>query len=228
MGTSKISEKTYLKRLVSFILGIFIGWLFFIFIFAMFESEPFTDSSGEMTDFSSMLALLTSLLVMVLYGILSEYNYLKKLELTCESLLSNITVYKKRETTLLKKAWKIISNFLGHEGDIQKTVAQTRTGTTDSSDDKKWGKKFNNLKLVVENYPELKSDKHIMKILKQVEESQNIILNGKLDHNRYVTYYNTAIVSFPAMLFIGLWKLKKLDLYVDDVGEEDEDFDDLI
>lgn len=219
MDYVKIKERTYFKKLIVFILGIVIGWIFFLMVLQIVAPSAFLDGSGELTDFCSTLSLILSLVIMVLYSIVSEYNYLKKLELTCESLLSNISVYKKRESDLLKKAWKIIAKFLGHEGDIQKTVAKVRSQMTKTNHNIEEISDVQDIKLVIENYPDLKSDAHIMKILSQVEESQNIILEGKLVYNQYITFYNTAIVSFPALLFIGIWKLKKLNLYVDDVNE---------
>lgn len=225
MQHSIIRERTYVKKLIIFIFGFAIGYFMFLMILQIIAPSTFIDKkTDELTDFADLVSITLSLLTMILYSILAEYNYLKKLELTCESLLSNISIYKKREKDLLKKAWNIISKFLGHEGDVQKTVSQLRSNNI--SGNKIDSNKLNNikeLKLVVENYPELKSDAHITKILVQVEESQNIIMNGKLQHNEYVTFYNGAMLSFPALLFIGLWKLKKLNLYVDDISDDDLD-----
>jgi LemA protein len=212
-----IKERTYTKKLLSFIIGLVIGWFFYLFVVAMFIS------SEEIPNKYVILALVLSLLTMVIYSIASEYNYLKRLEFTTNSLLSNITAFKKREKKLISKAEEVIIKFLKHESDVQKSVAASRGGTEKVVDELENLSLTNlkGLKVTVENYPELKSDKHISTILNQIEESQNMILQSKLLYNQYVTYYNSAIYSFPANIFSGIWKLKPLAFYEDQIDEDD-------
>lgn len=157
---------------------------------------------------------------MIIYEVVAEYNYLKKLELTTASLYSNISIYKGREKKLLSKAEEIISGFLQHESDIQKSVVASRGENSVKLINNKENISLTNLKVTVENYPNLKSDKHICKILNQLEDSQDTILNSKLLYNEYVTYYNSAIANFPAVSLSSLWKLKPLEFYVDDEFDE--------
>lgn len=210
-----IKERTYTKKLLSFIIGLVIGWFFYLFVVAMFIS------SEEIPDKYVILALVLSLLTIVIYSITSEFNYLKRLKFTTSSLLSNITVYKKREKKLVSKAEEVIVKFLKHESDVQKSVAASRGGTEKVADELK-NLSLTNLKVTVENYPDLKSDKHISTILNQIEESQNTILQSKLLYNQYVTYYNSTINSFPANIFSGIWKLKPLAFYEDQIDDDDD------
>jgi LemA protein len=210
-----IKERTYTKKLLSFIIGSVMGWFFYLLIVSMFIS------SEEIPDKYAILAFFLSVLTMVIYSIVSEYNYLKRLEFTASSLLSNITIYKKREKKLVSKAEEVIAKFLKHESDVQKAVAATRSGTEKAADELE-NLSLTNLKVTVENYPDLKSDKHISTILDQIEESQNAIAQSKLLYNQYVTYYNTAIYSFPANIFSGIWKLKPLAFYEDQIDDDDD------
>ncbi|EJE7234415.1 LemA family protein [Clostridium botulinum] len=209
----KIKERTYITRLVSFIIGILIGWFFYIFVFASGSGEDITDKQNR-------IAGILSLVTMIIYEVVAEYNYLKKLELTTASLYSNISIYKGREKKLLSKAEEIISGFLQHESDIQKSVVASRGENSVKLINNKENISLTNLKVTVENYPNLKSDKHICKILNQLEDSQDTILNSKLLYNEYVTYYNSAIANFPAVSLSSLWKLKPLEFYVDDEFDE--------
>lgn len=212
----KIRERTYAKKLVSFIIGLVLGWFFYLFVLVIVvlgEAQELSDTEGR-------IAALLSLATMIIYSIIAEYNYLKRLELTTSSLYNNISIYKQRERKLLSKAEKFILEFLSHESDIQKSVASLRSGNAGKSTDNQESISLGDLKITVENYPDLKSDKHISKILEQLEESQNTILNSKLLYNEYVTYYNSASISFPAVLLSGLWKLKPLQFYVDNDIDE--------
>ncbi|WP_053954997.1 LemA family protein [Inediibacterium massiliense] len=210
MSAKKIKERTYTKKLWSFIGGLILGWFFYFFILGM------VTEGDEIPDIYVMISLILSLITMIIYTVGSEFNYLKKLELTTTALYSNISIYKKRESQLIAKAEEIISKFLSHESDIQKSVAFSREGDRKTSGNIEGIGALTDLKVTVEKYPDLKSDKHISHILVQLEESQNTILNSKLSYNEYVTYYNTAMVSFPAIMFSGIWKIKPLQFYVDE------------
>ncbi|AFS79706.1 LemA family protein [Gottschalkia acidurici 9a] len=214
MSHKRIKERTYLNKLISFIVGLVVGYLIYLFIFSMFTN------GDEIPDFYSNLSIMFSLITMLAYIIISEFNYLKKLELTTNALHSNISIYKKREKDLLSKAEEIITKFLYHESDIQKSVASSREGSAVKSGVEGEILSISDLRLTVESYPDLKSDTHISTILSQLEESQNTILNSKLLYNEYVTYYNSTIVNVPAIIFLEMWKLESLEFYHDtDINE---------
>lgn len=209
MSIRKIKERTYGFKLLSFALGLVLGWFIFLLIFSIFTPEE-----EELSDKCCYISLILSFLSMIIYTIISDYNYLKRLEITTNSLYSNISIYKKREKQLLIKSQEVISQFLVHESDIQKTVATSRNDSIEKLCHSKI-KTLNDLKLTIEKYPDLKADSHIHNLLIQIEESENTVLNSKLKYNEYVTYYNSAMVSFPAVMFATKWKLKPLELYVD-------------
>lgn len=209
MPIRKIKERTYGFKLISFMIGLALGWLFYLFVFAIFTPED-----EEIADKFCYISLILSFVTMVIYTIISDYNYLKRIEITTSSLYSNISVYKKRQNDLLLKSQDVISQFLNHESDIQKTVAQSRNDSIEKICNSKI-KTLTDLKLTIEKYPDLKADKHIGNLFAQIEESENTVLNSKLTYNEYVTYYNWGMVSFPSILFSNIWKLKPLELYVD-------------
>ncbi|MBR0596916.1 LemA family protein [Sinanaerobacter chloroacetimidivorans] len=209
MNLKRIKERTYARKLLSFIVGLIIGWVFYLFIFAVF-----TEGDQEIPDKFVYLSMILSFFTMVIYSIFSDFNYLKRLQLTTSALYNNMSFYKKREKELLTKSEGIISKFLNHESDIQKTVAMSRAGNPEFNYNTELGS-LSDLKVTIEKYPDLKADKHITNALAQIEESQNIILNSKLMYNDYVTYYNSAIISFPAVLFSGFWDLTPMEFYAD-------------
>lgn len=214
-----IKERTYTKKILSFFIGLLVGWILYLFVMTMVL--PFNEPDGTLPDNFGLISLILSLVTMIIYSIISEFNYLKRLELTTQSLLSNITIFKKREKKLLSKADAVIHNFLQHESDVHKSVSASRGGTNPPKNGADT-LSLSDLKVTFENYPELKSDYHIAKILNQIEESQNMITNSKLTYNQYVTYYNSAICNFPAIMFSGLWKLKPLSFF-EDYNVDDED-----
>ncbi len=210
MDIKKIRERTYLKRFITFAAGCLVGYIFYICIFCIVTPEEV-----ELSQKYDNLSMIFSLVTMIFYMIISEFNYIKKLEITVKALYSNISIYKKHENELISKAEKIVSKFLYHESDIQKSIASSRSESIEATNHQENLSTLTGLKITLENYPELKGDKHISSLLSQLEEAQNKISYSKLTYNTYVSYHNTAIINFPAVIFSGLWKLSPLDFYID-------------
>src|SRR3546814_4649377 len=56
------------------------------------------------------------------------------------------------------------------------------------------------LLLVVERYPDLKSNQNFLALQSQIEGTENRIAIARLDYNRAVQAYNTAIRTFPSIV----------------------------
>ncbi|WML34341.1 LemA family protein [Clostridium sp. OS1-26] len=205
----KIRERTYNGKIFSFIFGLIIGFFMVLCIFAIINSDK------EISDVQGIISFILALISIIVYEILREYYYLKRLELTISSIYSNINIYKERESKLLLKVKNSHPNFSHHESDIQNTVASYGSQNDLNEIYNKNQISLNDLEDIIEILPNLNSNPHISNILNKIEELQNAILGSKLLYNEYVTYYNSAIISFPSMLFVGLWKLKTLQFYGD-------------
>lgn len=60
------------------------------------------------------------------------------------------------------------------------------------------------LLVVVENYPDLKATANFRDLQAQLEGTENRITVARRDFNEAVRQYNTAIKSFPTVLFAGM------------------------
>ena len=206
----KIRERTYNSKMFLFIFESILGFFVFLFIFAIINDDK------EISEAQGIISFILAFISVIVYEILIEYYYLKKLELTISLIYSNINIYKERESKLLLKVKKLYSEFSHHESDIQKAVTSYRSQNNLNEIYNKDQIPLSDLEDIVETFPNLNLDSHISNILNQIEELQNAILDSKLLYNEYVTYYNSAIISFPSVLFIRLWKLKALQFYGND------------
>lgn len=205
----KIRERTYNSKMFSFIFGLIIGFFMFLCIFSIINGDK------EISDVQAIISFILALISIIVYEVLREYYYLKRLELTISSIYSNINIYKERESKLLLKIKNSHSKFSHHEGYTQNTVASYGSENNLNETYNKDQIPISDLEDIVEILPDLNSNPHISNIVNKIEELQNAILDSKLLYNEYVTYYNSAIISFPSMLFVGLWKLKTLQFYGD-------------
>lgn len=65
------------------------------------------------------------------------------------------------------------------------------------------------LLVVSENYPQLKANANFRDLQAQLEGTENRITVARMDFNTAAQAYNTAIKSFPAVLYAGMFGFKE-------------------
>lgn len=65
------------------------------------------------------------------------------------------------------------------------------------------------LLVVSENYPQLKANANFVALQAQLEGTENRIAVARMDFNNAVQSYNTAVKSFPAALYAGMFGFKE-------------------
>jgi LemA protein len=76
------------------------------------------------------------------------------------------------------------------------------------------------LLVVVERYPDLKSSANFMTLQAQLEGTENRIAVARRDFNDAVQKYDTAIKSFPAVLYAGAFKFHEKPYFNSAPGAE--------
>ena len=74
------------------------------------------------------------------------------------------------------------------------------------------------LLVVVENYPELKSNANVQNLMVQLEGTESRIKVERDNYSNTVTEYNTNIQRFPRNIVAGLFGFEKRDVYKADSG----------
>ena len=124
-------------------------------------------------------------------------------------------VYRKEEEAM-KKILAIIGivililagglavSYAKHETEVFDKVLEARSQLMDAytmeekaEADQQVESALNGLKVVVENYPELKSDTTYVSLMDELSGSENRISVARKDYNDAVKTYNTKLVKFP-------------------------------
>ena len=77
--------------------------------------------------------------------------------------------------------------------------------------------------MILENYPELKANESIMKLLNQIEQNENQTASSKMIYNENVTNYNTLINNFPVALFKNVFNLTDIKYFEEEDIISDEE-----
>ena len=72
---------------------------------------------------------------------------------------------------------------------------------------------LNNLMVVAENYPDLKASTNFLQLQEELTTTENKIAFARQYYNERVRALNTAIVTFPSMLFVGMAGVSKQEFY---------------
>ena len=106
-------------------------------------------------------------------------------------------------------------------GDL--AAARAKYSGAATTDDKlaaagEYNSALSRLLVVVENYPELKSNETVQNLMAQLEGTENRIKVERDDYSSAATDYNTMIQKFPKNILAGMFGFKEKTLYTADNG----------
>lgn len=158
-----------------------------------------------------------ALLVMPIIG---GYNNLVSLEQTVKTSESNIDTQLQRRSDLIPNLVNTVKGYASQEKDIFTDIANARSklaGASNVSDqaaaDSELSNALSRLLVVVERYPDLKSNENFKDLSIQLEGTENRIAIARQDYNTAVNNYNTKRRSFPTSLVASVFGFEEKPLY---------------
>lgn len=148
------------------------------------------------------------------------YNSLVNEKEEVNSALANIDVQLERRADLIPNLVNSVKGYMSHEQNIIDSVTKARENLVNASsvDEKANANQeltnaLNNLFVIVENYPELKSNTNFINLQDELAGTENRISTARKDYNDSVKSYNKAIKSFPKNLIAGILGFEKADYF---------------
>ena len=149
----------------------------------------------------------------------------------------NSLVYKKNQVSksfssvdvLLKKRWDLIPNLVSvvksHMKFEQQTLAeiirlrsQVMSGDVNQEQrltlENQISRSMGNVVALIENYPELKSDRHVSQLLESLNETEEQISAARRFYNAAVTEYNNALEMFPSNMVANYMRYQPRELFI--------------
>jgi LemA protein len=170
----------------------------------------------EVVGLGALVALIV--FVMMVVGI---YNRLVKLRERYKNAFSQIEVQLKRRYDLIPNLVETAKAYLSHERETLEAVIQARNHAmagleAAASNPGDPGALLNlqgaesalagamgKLNVVMEAYPELTGNENMMQVSEELTSTENKVAFSRQAYNDAVTNYNTARLSFPAVLIAG-------------------------
>ncbi|MCG4572417.1 LemA family protein [Clostridium cochlearium] len=167
-------------------------------------------------------------LIVLIFPIVSTYNKIVTLEQNVMRLSSNIDSDLKRRSDLIPNLVETTKGYAAHEKEVFTDIANARAklGGANTIQDKanadsELSSALSRLLVVVERYPELKSNENFRALMVQLEGTENRINVSRKDYNDAVTVYNATIKRFPASIIASTFRFGSKEYYKADEASKE-------
>ncbi len=172
------------------------------------------------------LPRLGALLLLLLAPLLSGcgFNTIPTEEERAKAAWSEVLNQYQRRADLIPNLVETVKGYAAQEKDVLESVVEARAKATqpqiqvtpEQLSDPAAFKAFQDsqagltsalsrLLAVVENYPDLKSNQNFLALQAQLEGTENRIAVARRDYIEAVRVYNTALRTFPSLIWAKLW-----------------------
>lgn len=168
----------------------------------------------------SITIIILAIIAVMAIPLIGGYNKIVSLEQTVNTSESNIDTQLQRRSDLIPNLVSTIKGYASQEKEIFTDIANARSklaGATNVTDqaaaDGELSNALSRLLVVVERYPDLKSNENFRDLSIQLEGTENRIAVARQDYNTAVTNYNTKIKKFPTNLTASVFGFDERPLY---------------
>ena len=172
-----------------------------------------------------VIVVIVLLLGMVIGG---RYNSLVSKEEAVDSALADISVQLERRADLVPNLVNTVKGYASHESEVidkvttaREKLAGAKTVDEMSSANNELTTALNNLFVIVENYPDLKSNENFINLQDELAGTENRIAVSRKDYNDAVNSYNASIKKFPTNILANLFGFDKKEYFETSEGKDE-------
>lgn len=148
------------------------------------------------------------------------YNSLASMQEGIEQAQGDIQTQLQRRADLIPNLVNTVKGISAHEQDVIDSVTQARAQLVgaqgmqeQAAADSALSAALGRLLVVVENYPEIKSDQAYVSLMDELSGTENRIAAARVDYNAAVKQYNSKIIRLPAKIFAALFGFDKAEYF---------------
>ena len=166
------------------------------------------------------LLIVGVVIVVILFAIGGSYNKMVKLDQSVKQSESDIDTQLQRRSDLIPNLIATVKGYASQEKSIFTELADARAKlagaqniTQKAEADNQLSGSLSRLLVVVENYPDLKSNQNFRDLSIQLEGTENRIAVARMDYNDAVQSLNKSIRTFPSSIIAGMSGIEKRDYF---------------
>ncbi len=183
-----------------------------------------------------LIVVVVALALLVFRGC-SGYNNLVTLREQVNSDWANVENVYQRRADLIPNLVSTVKGYAAHEQETFEKVVNARANATSikidaanmtEADLKRFqaaqgemSSALSRLIAVAENYPDLKANQNFLELQAQLEGTENRIAVERRNFNITAQKYNTAIKTFPSVIFAGWFGFKERPYFEAETGAQE-------
>lgn len=163
-----------------------------------------------------VLAVIAFLAISLYSLVAGNYNKFVKMDVAIKAAWSQVENQLQRRYDLIPNLVETVKGYAKQEKDVlvEVTNARSKVGGAGTVPDKiaannELSSALSRLMVVVERYPDLKSNQNFMKLQDELAGTENRIAVERMRYNDAVKIYNQEIRTFPANIIAGIFGFKE-------------------
>ena len=176
-----------------------------------------------------MIGIIVAVVVIVvlLGWLIGTTNHIRVLEVKIDEAISGVDVALEKRYAVLTKQMEVVRNVCSEEQKLAFESIKLRQGMNqDEQADaiNKLEKVSNDFKLLMENYPEMKSNENFDTLQKSINDTEEHLQAARRLFNSNVSAFNQYIITFPTAIVASITgKTQKEFFQVDESRKTDVD-----
>ena len=175
---------------------------------------------------STMTFLIIGLVVLGLW-LMGSYNGLVLKSQEVDAQWSQVETQYQRRFDLIPNLVEAAKGFLDQEKEILETIAMARQGYAGASTVEEKAEAATQVEsalarllVIIENYPELKSNETIAQVMDELAGTENRVSVERMRYNDTARGYNTQVKTFPTVLIAGMFGFSEKPYFEADVAAQ--------
>lgn len=156
-------------------------------------------------------------LIIITGSIISIYNKFIRKGNTVKEATSQIDVLLNQRFDLIPNIVETVKGYTKHESKTLEDLTKLRTSYNNNgfsiAQAQDVDKKFNNVMLLAESYPDLKANTQFLSLQNTLREIENKLVYARSNYNNSVTSYNNLIESVPSNIIAKMFDFEKQELF---------------
>lgn len=177
----------------------------------------------------TIVGLVVAFIIILLSAfVIGNYNSMKVSAENVNTKSGDIDVYLQRRADLIPNLVNTVKGYVQHEEKVISDITTARENLVNAKSmsekadaNQELSNAINALMVVVENYPDLKSNQNFIQLSDELAGTENRIATARRDYNDSVTSYNTSIKKFPTNILAGMFGFEKKDYFEVSEGKTD-------
>lgn len=164
--------------------------------------------------------ILVAILAVIIFPVIGSYNNLVTLDQKVKASEGDIDTQLQRRSDLIPNLVETVKGYAAQEKEIFTDIANARSKlagaqnvTEQANADSQLSSALSRLLVVVERYPELKSNQNFRDLSIALESSENRVSIARQKYNEAVDAYNTRVRKFPGSIVAGIFKFNERPYY---------------